>query len=219
MRSRRLLVIGAFVMALGASSSWPLVQGALARDHGVMGQTWGIAEPDLLTTIDTRLKTLQANGGIARMQAKMRANAEHRVRNPLPVSGITPVREARSWTFDPSIVLDRDLRDVKGNLVAAAGTRVNPMAFVAMKTDLVFIDGRDDAQVEWALKRWSATAAKIIFVAGSPFERMGEKKRRFFFDQQGKLTGHFGITHVPAVVAPEGTAMRVSEIELPGGVS
>lgn len=217
MTARRLLAAGTFAAALVASSSWPLVQSALARDHGVMGQTWGIAEPDLLTTIDGRLKALQANGGIERMHATMRANAENRVRNPLPVSGITPVREAKSWTFDPSIVLDRDLRDVKGNLVAAAGTRVNPLAFVSLKTDLVFIDGRDDAQVDWALKRWSATAAKIIFVAGSPFERMGEKKRRFFFDQQGRLSGHFGITHVPAIVAPEGQAMRVSEVELPGG--
>lgn len=84
-----------FASALVASSSWPLVQGALARDHGVMGQTWGIAEPDLLTTIDGRLKALQANGGIERMQATMRANAENRVRNPLAVSGIMPVREAK----------------------------------------------------------------------------------------------------------------------------
>lgn len=219
MTRRRLLAGSAFVLALAASSSWPLVQGALARDHGVMGQTWGIAEPDLLMTIDAKLKAMQANGGIARMQAALRAKTEERVRNPIPVSGILPVREAKSWTFDPTIVLDRDLTDAKGNLVAAAGTRVNPLTFVSMKTDLVFIDGRDDAQIDWAMKRWSATQAKIIFVAGSPFERMGERKRRFFFDQQGKLTGHFGIAHVPAVVTPQGQALRVSEIELPGGAS
>lgn len=216
---RAVLLGGTLGAALIASSSWPLVQGALARDHGVMGQTWGIAEPDLLATIDGKLKTLQANGSIDRMQAAFRTKAEDRIRNPLPVSGIGPVRDGRSWTFDPSIVLDRDLRDVKGNLVAAAGTRVNPLAFVSMKTDLVFIDGRDERQVDWAVKRWSASAAKIIFVAGSPFEAMGEKKRRFFFDQQGKLTGHFGIAHVPAVVTPEGQTLKVSEIELPGGTS
>ena len=46
---------GTLGVALVASSSWPIVQGALAKDHGVMGQTWAIAEPDLLATIDTRL--------------------------------------------------------------------------------------------------------------------------------------------------------------------
>jgi conjugal transfer pilus assembly protein TraW len=85
-----------------------------------------------------------------------------------------------------------------------------------MKTDLVFIDGRDDAQVDWALKRWTAQNAKIIFVAGSPFNRMGEKKRRFFFDQQGKLTSHFGIARVPAVVEPAGQVLKISEIEMSG---
>lgn len=208
-------IIGLFAVASVA----PVLAPAFARDHGVMGQTWAIAEPDLLSTIDAKLKAMQANGSVARMQAALTAKAEERVRNPLPVAGIGTVREARSWTFDPSIVLDRDIRDQKGRLVAQAGQRVNPLSFVSMKTDLVFIDGRDDAQVEWATKRWSAAAAKIIFVAGSPFDRMGEKKRRFFFDQQGKLTRHFGIAHVPAVVAPAGDALKVSEIELPGGAS
>ena len=207
---------GTLGVALVASSSWPIVQGALAKDHGVMGQTWAIAEPDLLATIDTRLKTLQANGGIERMQTALREKTEERVRNPIPVAGIGAVRESRSWTFDPTIVLDQDIQDQKGRLVARAGQRVNPLSFVAMKTDLVFIDGRDDAQVDWALKRWTAQNAKIIFVAGSPFNRMGEKKRRFFFDQQGNLTSHFGIARVPAVVEPAGQLLRISEIEMPG---
>lgn len=214
---RQVALAGGFLaIALVASSAWPVVEGALAHDHGVMGQTWGIVEPDLLDTIDRRLKTMQTDGSIERMQAALRVKAQERVRNPLPVAGIGAVREARSWTFDPSIVLDQDVRDQKGRLVAQAGQRVNPLSFVAMKTDLVFIDGRDDAQVEWAMKRWSAQNAKIIFVAGSPFDRMGEKKRRFFFDQQGKLTSHFGIAHVPAVVAPQGEVLRISEIEMPG---
>ena len=54
------------------------------------------------------------------------------------------------------------------------------------------------------------------FVAGSPFNRMGEKKRRFFFDQQGKLTSHFGIARVPAVVEPAGQVLKISEIEMSG---
>ena len=177
---------GTLGVALVASSSWPIVQGALAKDHGVMGQTWAIAEPDLLATIDTRLKTLQANGGIERMQTALREKTEERVRNPIPVAGIGAVRESRSWTFDPTIVLDQDIQDQKGR------------------------------QVDWALKRWTAQNAKIIFVAGSPFNRMGEKKRRFFFDQQGKLTSHFGIARVPAVVEPAGQLLRISEIEMPG---
>lgn len=199
---------------LSVTTIAPLVSMALARDHGVMGQTWPITEPDLLTTIDAKLKTLEANGSIERMQRKLVARTEHRVRNPLPVAGISVTQTNRRWMFDPSIVVANDIRDQKGNTIAARGARFNPLALIDMPTDLVFVDGRDAGQLVWATKNWSSEKAKIIFVSGSPFDRMGEYRRRFFFDQQGRLTGHFGITHVPAVVSQKGQLLEVREVAL-----
>jgi conjugal transfer pilus assembly protein TraW len=40
---------------------------------------------------------------------------------------------------------------------------------------------------------------------------MTNRKRRFYFDQEGKLTSRFGIEHTPAVVQQTGRVMRVSE--------
>ena len=204
---------------LAVSSLYPFVGELLARDHGVMGQTWGIVEPDLLSVIDTRLKGREADGSIARMQQALVRKTENSIHNPTPIGGLEVTREPREWTFDPSIVVADDIRDQKGNLIARKGQRVNPLAFVTMKQDLVFVDGRAQAQVDWAVKRWSATNAKIIFVAGSPFDRMREKKRRFFYDQQGTLVRHFGIAHVPAIVAPAGDVLKVSELNVSGGSS
>ncbi|WP_449451908.1 hypothetical protein, partial [Streptococcus suis] len=59
--------------------------------------------------------------------------------------------------------------------------------------------------------------AKIIFVRGSPLEEMTNRKRRFYFDQAGKLTSRFGIEHTPAVVRQNGRAMRVTEQVLKTG--
>lgn len=193
----------------------PLVTAALGRDHGVMGQTWPIAEPDLLATIDTKLRTLDANGRIGRMQHELGAKTRNRVRNPLPVPGISATRKDRRWMFDPSIVIENDVRDQKGNVIAARGVRVNPLALINMTTDLVFVDGRETEQLEWATTNWVGAKAKIIFVSGSPFDRMGEYQRRFFFDQHGTLTGHFGIAHVPAVVSQKGELLEVREVVMP----
>ena len=116
--------------------------------------------------------------------------------------------------------MERDIRDQKGNLIAAKGQRINPLDFVSIRQDLVFIDGDDAEQLAWATARYSDIKAKIIFVAGSPVEQMTAKKRRFYFDQQGKLTERFGIEHTPAVVAQAGKVMKVSEVVLkPGGPS
>ncbi|WP_244982842.1 type-F conjugative transfer system protein TraW [Croceicoccus marinus] len=205
-------ILATCVTLLSLSAVPPFVMSAMARDHGVMGQTWPVIEPDLLTTIDSRLKSLEANGGIERMQKELAAKTEHRVRNPIAVTGISATESPKEWLFDPSIVVEDDIVDAKGNVIAARGTKVNPLGLVELKTDLVFVDGRDPEQLKWATTRWAATKAKIIFVAGSPFDRMGEYQRRFFFDQQGKLTGHFGIAHVPAVVSQEGEALKVREL-------
>ena len=206
-----------FGAALVVGTALPMLTAAAARDHGVLGQTWPVEEPDLLVSIEGRLNTLQANGGIERMQREMVAKAEQRVRGPERVGGLGPAEKARHWSFDPSIVVENDIRDQKGNLVAAAGTRVNPLAFVQLKQDIVFVDGDDEAQVAWAVEGWSASKAKIVFVSGSPFDRMKDHKRRFFFDQRGELVRKFGIQHVPAVVRGRGEVLDIEEVVIGKG--
>ena len=112
--------------------------GAAARDFGAMGQTWSIAEPDLLATIQGRLASMQANGGIARMQRDLAAKAEARVRRPDPVAGLSAATEPRRWLHDPAIVVEADIRDQNGRPVAmprtslgrpAAGRRLRPRSF------------------------------------------------------------------------------------------
>ena len=58
--------------------------------------------------------------------------------------GIAPATEERSRLFDPAITVARDIRTADGVLIAAAGTRVNPLARVALARDLLFVDGRRD---------------------------------------------------------------------------
>lgn len=199
-------------MALGPSAS-PIG----AMDHGVVGQTFAVIEPDLLATIEARLRRAQATGEIDRTNAMFAKRAEAKIRRPPPVAGITPAEVERSWDFDPSITMERDIKDQKGNLIAGAGQRVNPLDFVAIKQDLVFVDGDDAAQMAWATARYDDLKAKIIFVNGSPIEAMTARQRRFYFDQEGRLTARFGIEHTPAVVTQAGKVMRVTEHALKQG--
>jgi len=194
---------------------WPVISSLRAADYGQMGQTFPIIETDLLTTIETRLRTLEANGGIERMQRQMQEQAVASVRRPKPVDGMTPATRPREWLFDPSIVAQDDIVDAKGNLIAARGTRVNPLDIVQLSQALVFVDGDNAAELAWAVKTWSDARAKIIFVSGSPFDAMKPWQRRFYFDQGGTLTSKFGIRHTPAVVSAAGANLKISEVPLP----
>src|SRR3546814_17278440 len=82
---------------------------------------------------------------------------EQRVRRPKPVEGLTATRIARSWDYDPSIAIERDIRDQKGNRIAAAGHRVNPLDFVEIKL------GRASCRervVSTCRSRWAPTPSK-----------------------------------------------------------
>lgn len=188
---------------------------AAAIDHGRMGEIFPIIETDMLTVIATRLYTLEATGSIAQLQARMRDTAIASVRRPALVAGLSPAQERREWLFDPSFVLQQDVIGANGERIAAKGTRFNPLDLVPLPTDLVFVDGRRTAELDWATRHWMPNEAKVIFVAGSPFDAMKPFQRRFWFDQRGALVARFGIRHTPAVVTAAGGKLQVSEIPIP----
>ena len=84
-----------------------------ARDYGQTGQAFPVIEPDLLATIETRLKRAEASGELARTNEMFAKRAEAKVRRPTPVAGITPARRAREWDFDPSVRVEQVSRSIR----------------------------------------------------------------------------------------------------------
>ena len=125
--SFRPLTALALAAVLGASGP------ASAKDLGVRGATWPIAEPDLLEEIEARLGAMQRSGELARIERQAQTRARSRLEEPDPVPGIALARVARSRMFDPAITVERDIRLPDGTLITASGTRVNPLASHALR--------------------------------------------------------------------------------------
>jgi conjugal transfer pilus assembly protein TraW len=195
------------LVAAGVGMATP----ALARDYGQQGAVWPVVEPDLLAQIHARLAHLEKTGETARLNEELKRRTIARVNRPEPVAGVGAATAARSWRFDPTITVDRDIADEKGRVIIAAGTRVNPLDTVPLRAPLVFLDGDDPAQLAWAARRFGATRAKLILVRGAPLELMNARQRRFYFDQGGSLVKHFGIRAVPATVEQQGRVLLVTE--------
>lgn len=184
---------------------------ALARDYGQHGTVWPVIEPDLLQQIHARLTQLEKTGETARLNEELKRRTIARVNRPEPVAGLSLAPATRSWRFDPTITVERDIADDKGRVIIAAGTRVNPLDTVPLRAPLVFLDGDDPAQLAWATRRYASTKAKFILVRGAPLELMKARQRRFYFDQGGTLVKHFGIRAVPATVEQQGRALLITE--------
>lgn len=200
------------VVALGLT----LLTGSVtAADLGTWGDLWPVAEPDMLTVIESRLQALQQSG---EMDKKMTAFKDRVVRNsqrPPAVEGITrAVRYGIRW-FDPSIRLDRDVSDHEGRVFARAGEVFNPLSVVPFNETLLFIDGDDAEQVAWAARQKPLTLiTRIILVKGNIPETSEKLDSRIFFDQNAALTARFAISEVPARVtaAPSGMRLKVEVI-------
>lgn len=184
---------------------------ASARDYGQQGTVWPVIEPDLLQQIHARLQHLEATGETARLNEELKRRTIARVNRPEPVAGITSASQTRVWRFDPTITVERNIADDKGRVIIPAGTRVNPLDTVPLRSPLVFLDGDDPAQLAWAAQRYGATRAKLILVRGAPLELMKARQRRFYFDQGGNLVKHFGIRAVPATVEQQGRVLVITE--------
>ena len=200
------LLLAATLAALPAAG---VPSAASAKDLGVRGATWAIAEADLLAEIETRLLEMQRSGALARFEDEARERARRTLEEPEPVAGIAPATRDRSRLFDPAIVVARDIRTPDGTLIAAAGTRVNPLERMPLTRDLVFVDGRREGEIAWALAH--ENPAKIVLLAGRPLDLMRRHGRPFFFDTGGRLAARFGIAASPSLVAEEGTRLRITE--------
>ncbi|NCP62697.1 MAG: type-F conjugative transfer system protein TraW [Alphaproteobacteria bacterium] len=180
-----------------------------AKTFADIGHSFDIAEESFLTMIQRRVQQATSAGKLEGMEEDIKKRVKERVLNPLPVEGIEKTQEERSYYFDPSITVESDIRDHKGAIIHAKGTKVNPLKTFSWGIPLLLIDGSDSEQVSWAL----AQTGKVVLVKGSPIELYRKTGRRFYFDQGGKIIEKFQIHHVPARISQDGLNLLIQELK------
>ena len=206
---RRCLALVA-VLVLGGVAT-----GSRAEDLGTVGETYAIAEPHLLSYIEQTLREKEKSGELANLEEQAKSRVVESIRNPKPLAGIRPTQPARTFYFDPSIKVEQNITDDKGNIIVPAGTTKNPLEVVSLSKHLLFFDGRDPQQVRDARALIDHYGGKVkpILIAGSYLDLMKAWQLSVYFDQQGVLTRKFGITQVPALVSQEGLRLRIDELK------
>lgn len=188
--------------------------GVRAMDLGVIGPTYEISEPHLLQMIEQRLRAKERSGELGRLEAEARKRGIATVKNPPPVTGLRPTDTMRTFYFDPSFTLDRNIFGPQGELLFAAGTRKNPLEVVSLSRHLLFFDARDPRQVGRARQLIALYQGRVkpILVGGSYLDLMQSWHVPVYYDQQGLLTRRLGITQVPALVSQDGLRLRIDEL-------
>lgn len=205
-------------LAIVCALSLALAAPAAGEDLGRYGATFPIAENDLFAVLRAKLMAAQKSGKIEALNKAFAARVKQRLERPTPVAGLTKATTKRSWLYDPTFVVPKDFSDQRGRVFARAGDRINPLERLpAYNRVLVFIDGDDRAQFDYAVRQAKSRPKDKVYIVltkGAPLEIMRKDKVEVFFDQAGSLTQKFGFSHLPAVVEKDGLRLRVTEVAL-----
>lgn len=211
--------VGAIVLIFVGLTNVP------AKDLGVDGTLWPITEPDLLVSIQEQLHAARADGRMAHFNQAVQGQIAQAFDTPRRLN-LARATKPRLWSIDPTVVVSRNIHTPDGVLIAAAGTRLNPLAHVGLRQPLLFINGRDPDQLDWALAQTKASSdpasqsfdthnpAKIILTDGKPAQLMAAHDRRFYFDQKAVLSSRFKITALPAIIRQDGLVLKGEEVLL-----
>lgn len=179
-----------------------------AKDFGVQGATYPVIEESLLEHLQHQLSALPSET-LQLKQLEVQERVKQSVVNPTAVEGLHKATTFRTFTFDPTITLDIDIRDHQGHIIAAKGSRYNPLTTKQRKDSLLIFDGTDPEQVTWAVKHGDHT--KWILINGRPIALMKQHDRAVYFDQGGTICRQFKIMAVPAIVRQKGRLLEIKE--------
>lgn len=198
-----------------------LANQAMSEDLGAIGKTYPIGEQNLMDYIKSRATTLVDNGQWENLRKKAVANTENKIDHPPVIAGIYPTVESSIRYYDPAVKINQDIiNPYDKSIIARKGQIVNPTTYMAFNNELIFIDGRDQNQVEYALaeSKRSPYQSSIILIAANNFrDLLKEKQHLFFYDQGASLTKKFNIRHVPTIIYQDQvkpTKLRIEEVKL-----
>ncbi|AAU28152.1 TPA: type-F conjugative transfer system protein TraW [Legionella pneumophila] len=185
---------------------------AEAKDYGVFGKTFEIAEIDFLEYIQQKMKGMQVNGEWKTVQSEFKKRVKEHVARPTPIR-LPRAEDNRTWFFNPSLAVPYDVKDSHGQVIVKQGTVINPLDRVGLSSTLLFFDGDDEAQVAWVTQELTQhQKVKLILTSGSVKEVANQLKQAIYFDLNGFLVAKFQIKYLPARVFQAGKRLQINEV-------
>lgn len=201
------LKISIFLMIFGAS------QPLSAKNLGTYGEVFEIKEENILELIQKRLRALKKEGKMEALQKELQKKATAKISRPTPVDGLIKAQTYSRRTYNPTFMVSQDIKDHKGTLIAKKGETHNPLDTASFGIPLIFIDGDDEDQVQWAISQ----KGKIILINGAPLELEKLHKHLFYFDQGSVLVEKFDLAEVPARISQQGKHLLIESIPVSKG--
>ncbi|HGL4257887.1 TPA: conjugal transfer protein [Burkholderia dolosa] len=208
-----------FLIGLAASLQLSI---SYAEDLGTKAQTYPL-DRDAAEQIKDIFRRKQQSGELDAFWQNYRDRTIESIKNP-PSLGIATSYGVRTELRELRFQIPQDYRDHTGKVIVRRGTVVEPLKVMPLTNGLLFIDGTDARQVEYAIRRSQSERLKIVLTAGSPYALRvkyakvpwhGGTGVPFYFDQRRMIIStlsklyNIQINSVPAAIFQQGDRLAV----------
>jgi conjugal transfer pilus assembly protein TraW len=105
-----------------------------------------------------------------------------------------------------------DIVGINGEIIYPKGYRYNPMEYVFMRRILVFINGRDEKQIQWYKKSpYTADMRTMLLITDGSYWEVKKKLKTMVYYANRKIIDRMGIKAVPSVAVQNKTELEVRE--------
>lgn len=182
------------------------------QDMGVYGTLFPIVEKNLIIQIKDKAHQMVESGEWDSIKnesiKKAKAKADRPADWDIPTATVKSER-----FFDPTIELKQDIRDHNGQLLYAAGTKINPLDYMNFEKTLIMFNADDANQVRYVSQviKNELRDYVLILVGGSVHDAATALNRRVYVDQNGQYIERFGIRYVPSIIEVGGDKIIITE--------
>lgn len=185
-----------------------------AKDYGVIGVTYPIAERDMIELMQERMRQKVESGEVAATQRDMVDRARKMVARPQGIK-LPRAQVYKSFEMGVSYKLPNNILDSSGKVLFWAGTTINPLDVKSLTQAFCFVDGDDDLQISWLRNNCADPSRyRVVLVNGNYLDVSARLGRRIYFDQRSYLTNRFGLQALPTIVSQKGKSLNVEEIAI-----
>ena len=182
----------------------------LAKDLGKYGATYPITEEDAIS---------QLKKAIAKYDwEKFKIMQKEKIKNykPKDLVDLPVAKEDKVFKVDMTGAIKEDIIGRDGEVIYPKGYRYNPMEYVFMRRIIVFINGKDEKQIEWYKKSpYPADMRTMLLITDGSYLDVRKKLNTLTVYYANKeIIERMGIKAVPSVAVQKGTELEVQEYAL-----
>lgn len=201
---KRILMLTTVIMVLGMNAE------VLAKDLGKYGATYPVVEQDAIA---------QLKKAIAKYDwEKFKRKQKEKIKNFMPkdLVDLPAAGENKVFHVDMTYTLKEDIAGTDGKVIYPKGYQYNPMEYVFMRRIIVFINGRDEKQIQWYKQSpYPADMRTMLLITdGSYLDIRKKLHTSTVYYANREIIERMGIKALPSVAVQKGTQLEVREYSL-----